>query len=212
MMPVKIGPYVLPSNVVLAPMAGVTDRPFRQLCRRFGATLAPAEMLSADQRLWTSGKSQRRMDPAGEPEPRVVQLVGSEPAELAAAVQDITLPGVLADFIGEGHYVRHVRRVRALCAERQQALLAAAAHDIGDAMRLEPDAAGLHMVGWLPPRASDQSATAWAAREGVDVMPLSRYSAIPPTRGALLLGYAAFDDAEIRVGIQKLARALVRER
>ncbi len=120
--------------------------------------------------------------------------------------------GVLADFIGEGHYVRHVRRVRALCAERQQALLAAASHEIGDAMRLEPDAAGLHMVGWLPPRASDQSATASAAQEGVDVMPLSRYSVIPPTRAALLLGYAAFDDAEIRVGIQKLARALGRER
>ena len=118
--------------------------------------------------------------------------------------------GVLADFIGEGHYVRHVRRVRALCAERQQALLAAAAHEIGDAMRLEPDAAGLHMVGWLPPRASDQSATAAAAREGVDVMPLSRYSAVPPARGALLLGYAAFNDGEIRAGIRKLARALAK--
>jgi len=57
--------------------------------------------------------------------------------------------GVLADFIGEGHYVRHVRRVRALCAERQQALLAAASEEIGDAMMLAPDAAGLHMVGWL---------------------------------------------------------------
>src|SRR5579863_8094666 len=68
-------------------MAGVTDRPFRQLCRQFGAALAPAEMLSADQRLWSSSKSQRRMDHAGEPEPRVVQLVGSEPEELAAAAR-----------------------------------------------------------------------------------------------------------------------------
>jgi len=86
-MSVTIGPYHLPGTVLLAPMAGVTDRPYRILCRRFGAALAPAEMLSADQRLWSSAKSQRRMDHDGEPEPRVVQLVGSEPAELAAAAR-----------------------------------------------------------------------------------------------------------------------------
>ncbi len=68
-------------------MAGVTDRPFRQLCRQFGAALAPAEMLSADQRLWSSSKSQRRMDHDGEPEPRVVQLVGADPQELASAAR-----------------------------------------------------------------------------------------------------------------------------
>jgi tRNA-dihydrouridine synthase B len=82
-----IGHYRLAGQALLAPMAGVTDRPFRQLCRRFGATLAAAEMLSADQRLWSSDKSQRRMDHAGEPEPRVVQLVGSEPQELAVAAR-----------------------------------------------------------------------------------------------------------------------------
>jgi tRNA-dihydrouridine synthase B len=83
----RIAHYQLAGRALLAPMAGVTDRPFRQLCRRFGATLAPAEMLSADQRLWTTAKSQRRMDHAGEPEPRVVQLVGSEPQELAQAAR-----------------------------------------------------------------------------------------------------------------------------
>ena len=86
--------------------------------------------------------------------------------------------GVLADFIGEGHYVRHVRRVRALCAERQQALLEAASEEIGGAMQLAPDAAGLHMVGWLPRARERPSATAAALREGVDVAPLSRYSAM----------------------------------
>ena len=73
---VKIGPYSLPSIVVLAPMAGVTDRPFRILCRRFGAGLAASEMLSADVRLWDTPKSRRRMDHAGEPSPRVVQIAG----------------------------------------------------------------------------------------------------------------------------------------
>ncbi len=116
--------------------------------------------------------------------------------------------GVLADFIGEGHYVRHVRRVRALCAERQQALLAALAMEIGDAIEVEPDAAGLHLVGWLAPRASDRLAAAAALRDGVDVTPLSRYSAVAPKRGALLLGYAAFDEGAMRDGARRLARAL----
>ncbi len=86
-MTLRIGHHALSGRALLAPMAGVTDRPFRQLCRRFGATLAGAEMLSADQRLWASGKSRRRMDHEGEPEPRVVQLVGSDPAELADAAR-----------------------------------------------------------------------------------------------------------------------------
>lgn len=115
---------------------------------------------------------------------------------------------VLADFIGEGHYGRHVRRVRALCAERQQALLAVAERELGGVLALAPDAAGLHMVGWLPPRANDQRAADAAQREGVDVTPLSRYSAIRPARGALLLGYAAFDERAIRSGVRRLARAL----
>jgi tRNA-dihydrouridine synthase B len=83
----RIGSYTLAGCALLAPMAGVTDRPFRQLCRQFGAALAPAEMLSADQRLWSSSKSQRRMDHDGEPEPRVVQLVGADPEELAHAAR-----------------------------------------------------------------------------------------------------------------------------
>jgi tRNA-dihydrouridine synthase B len=84
---VKIGPYTLPSNVVLAPMAGVTDRPFRILCRRFGAGLAASEMLTADVRLWETPKSRRRMDHTGEPSPRVVQIAGFDPSMMAEAAR-----------------------------------------------------------------------------------------------------------------------------
>jgi tRNA-dihydrouridine synthase B len=86
-MSVKIGPYTLQSNILLAPMAGVTDRPFRMLCRRFGAGLAASEMLSADVRLWGTPKSRRRMDHAGEPTPRVVQIAGFDPAMMAEAAR-----------------------------------------------------------------------------------------------------------------------------
>ncbi|MFZ8885887.1 MAG: tRNA dihydrouridine synthase DusB [Steroidobacteraceae bacterium] len=81
----KLAGFELPSPVVLAPMAGVTDRPFRILCRALGAGLAASEMLTSDTRLWHSDKSRRRMDHQGEPEPRVVQIAGSEPARMAEA-------------------------------------------------------------------------------------------------------------------------------
>jgi len=84
---VRIGPHVLPSVVVLAPMAGVTDRPFRTLCRRFGAGLAASEMITSDVRLWSTSKSRHRLDHEGEPEPRVVQLAGADPEALAAAAR-----------------------------------------------------------------------------------------------------------------------------
>src|SRR6201996_3157310 len=86
-MTLKIGPYTLPSNVLLAPRAGVPDRPFRILCRKFGAGLAASEMLSADVRLWDTPKSRRRMDHEGEPSPRVVQIAGFDPLMMAEAAR-----------------------------------------------------------------------------------------------------------------------------
>ncbi len=83
----RIGPYELGSAVLLAPMAGVTDRPFRQLARSFGAGLAASEMITSDVRLWSTKKTQRRMDHIGEPEPRVVQLAGADPEPLAEAAR-----------------------------------------------------------------------------------------------------------------------------
>jgi tRNA-dihydrouridine synthase B len=83
----KIGPYSLPSNVVLAPMAGVTDRPFRMLCRKFGAGLAASEMLTCDARLWDTPKSRHRRDHRGEPGPRAVQIAGFDPQMMADAAR-----------------------------------------------------------------------------------------------------------------------------
>ncbi len=80
-----IGPYRINSRVILAPMAGVTDQPFRQLCRRLGAGLAVSEMVTADTRLWNSRKSQFRLNHQGEPAPRIVQIAGGDPEMLAEA-------------------------------------------------------------------------------------------------------------------------------
>jgi len=84
---VKIGPHQHPSRVVLAPMAGVTDRPFRDLCRTLGAHWAVGEMLTSDLKLWSSVKSSKRRVQIDETEPRWVQIAGSEPTEMARAAQ-----------------------------------------------------------------------------------------------------------------------------
>jgi tRNA-dihydrouridine synthase B len=83
----QIGPYTLENRLILAPMAGVTDRPFRQLCRRLGAGLAVSEMVSADTSLWGSRKSLRRLDHRGESGPVSVQIVGTDPARMAEAAK-----------------------------------------------------------------------------------------------------------------------------
>ena len=83
----RIGPYQLRNNLFLAPMAGVTDRPFRTLCRRLGAGMAASEMVSSNSLLWGSEKTLRRADHEGESEPRTVQIVGSDPALMAQAAR-----------------------------------------------------------------------------------------------------------------------------
>jgi tRNA-dihydrouridine synthase B len=83
----QIGPYRIDPPVVLAPMAGVTDKPFRLLCKRLGAGLAVSEMTTADPRLWQTRKSLNRMDHEGEPEPVSVQIAGYDPTMLAEAAR-----------------------------------------------------------------------------------------------------------------------------
>src|ERR1041384_5412050 len=72
----RIGPYSLPNSLFVAPMAGVTDRPFRQLCRRLGAGYAVSEMVTSRKELWNSLKTSRRADHSGEPDPISVQIAG----------------------------------------------------------------------------------------------------------------------------------------
>ncbi len=83
----RIGTYQLPNNLILAPMAGVTDRPFRQLCRNMGAGMAVSEMVSSNSLLWGSTKTQRRANHEGETEPKSVQIAGADPRMMAEAAR-----------------------------------------------------------------------------------------------------------------------------
>ncbi|HSC16065.1 MAG TPA: tRNA dihydrouridine synthase DusB [Gammaproteobacteria bacterium] len=82
-----IGSHKIDPPLILAPMAGVTDKPFRQLCKRLGAGYAVSEMTSSDSRLWRTRKSVQRLDHEGEPAPIGVQIAGAEPQALAAAAR-----------------------------------------------------------------------------------------------------------------------------
>jgi tRNA-dihydrouridine synthase B len=85
--PLQIGPIAIENRLMLAPMAGVADRPFRSLCRRMGAGLAVSEMLSANPALRDSRKSVERGDRSGEPGPIAVQIAGADPAQMADAAR-----------------------------------------------------------------------------------------------------------------------------
>ena len=83
----KIGPHLLDSPVIAAPMAGVTDQPFRNLCRKLGAALAVSEMVTSNTKLWKSKKTQFRLNHIGEDAPRAVQIAGTDPLQMAEAAK-----------------------------------------------------------------------------------------------------------------------------
>ena len=94
----RIGPYTLKNNLIVAPMAGVTDRPFRQLSKTMGAGMAVSEMVASNSLLWGSEKTIRRGNHEGEVEPKVVQIAGSDPQMMAeAALHNINTGAQIID-------------------------------------------------------------------------------------------------------------------
>jgi GntR family transcriptional regulator/MocR family aminotransferase len=117
---------------------------------------------------------------------------------------------VLADFLAEGHFERHLRRCRRRNAARRDALLDAAARELGDRVEIVGTGGGVHAVMWLRGYHHSQIAAvaAEAERHGVGLYPVTPYYLKPPARAGLLLGYACLDEGAIRRGIAVLARIL----
>lgn len=130
----------------------------------------------------------------------------------ARAVTDRHSPtleqAVVSDFIAEGHFARHIRKMRMLYAERQALLVGAAQSELAGLLEVPPAQAGMHLVGWLPPHISDMAASQRAAALGVEVPALSAYTLKPYPRGGLLLGYAGYNQSQITTGISQLKAAL----
>jgi GntR family transcriptional regulator/MocR family aminotransferase len=180
--------------------------------RYAGRPLASLQGLDRDQRVIYLGTFSKVLAPAL----RLGYLVA--PADLvdafvaARALTDHHSPSlpqaVLADFIREGYLARHIRRMRTLYAERQDALLKAARRELDGLLSVAPAEIGLHLLGWLPEGVDDREASRRAGVLGVEVPPLSAYRLKPGGRGGLLLGYAATPPRQIRDGVRRLATAL----
>ena len=114
----------------------------------------------------------------------------------------------LADFLHEGHYARHLRRMRQQIQRRRDCLYRELRRHLGGLLEVSLPEAGLELVGWLPHDKDDQRAVALAEAAGIRVVALSRLSLEPLTRGGLLLGFAGVDEDEIQRGVRALAEAL----
>jgi tRNA-dihydrouridine synthase B len=165
----QIGPYKVRNQLVLAPMAGVTDRPFRQLCKSLGAGLAVSEMVSCNSALWGSKQTLRRMDHEGEVEPRSVQIAGADPKMMAAAARFNVERGAQIIDINMGCPARKVCNVMAGSALLQNESLVrqileavVAAVDVPVTLKLR--------TGWDPENRNALTVAQIAERAGVQAL------------------------------------------
>lgn len=130
----------------------------------------------------------------------------------ARALMDSHSPSIdqaaLTDFIEEGHFGRHLRKMRALYAERQAVLVSAAQNELRGLLEVPADKAGMHLIGWLPDGVKARNVAQKASEQGVIVKPLSAYSSTKLAREGLILGYTAFTPGQIRNGVKRLAKIL----
>jgi GntR family transcriptional regulator / MocR family aminotransferase len=114
----------------------------------------------------------------------------------------------LTDFIEEGHFGRHIRRMRTLYGERQAALIEALRREADGLVEVEPSPSGMHLVAWLREGIDDVEVSREALALGVEACPMSAFYAGRPPRGGLELGYAAFGEAQLRKGAAQLSAAV----
>lgn len=180
--------------------------------RYSGRPLAALQGLDASNRVIYIGTFSKVLFPAL----RLGYIVA--PADLvdafvaARTLVDIHPPSidqaVLTDFITEGHFTRHIRRMRKRYAERNAAFVETAKEELEGLLKLGPADAGMHVVGWLPERLNDRAAAKRAAAHDIEARPLSHYCLETPERGGLVLGYGGAAPADIRAGVRRLATAL----
>jgi len=194
--------------------AWVLEDDYNSEFRYTGHPLASLQGLDSDGRVIYVGTLSKVMFPAL----RLGYVVA--PAGLAdafaksKAVVDWHAPTQLqaevAEFITQGHLERHIRRMRTLYQHRQEVLVSEANRALGELLRVQPSAAGLHVVGWLPSGADDRQVARTASRRGVSVTPLSAmHMGTGEHRPGLLLGYACYGDADIMQAVLRLKAAFV---
>ncbi|MDH5611659.1 MAG: tRNA dihydrouridine synthase DusB [Gammaproteobacteria bacterium] len=193
----KIGPYILDNPLILAPMAGVTDRPFRMLCREQGASLAVSEMVTSNKQLWHSRKTQLRLDHTGESSPRSVQIAGTDPAQMAEAAQYNVENGAQIIDINMGCPAKKVCNVMAGSALlRNESLVANILHSVVNAVDV-PVTLKIR-TGWDLDNRNAISIAAIAEAEGIQALTIHGR-----TRACAFKGEAEYETiAEVKSRIQ----------
>ncbi|QHT66786.1 PLP-dependent aminotransferase family protein [Rhodocytophaga rosea] len=120
----------------------------------------------------------------------------------------VTEQAILAEFIAEGHFARHLRRMRVLYQQRQEVVLRAAQTRLAGLLEVEPAAAGMHVVGWLPEGIDEKAVVARTVEYGLITHLISDYAIYHKTKPGLLLGYTSFDNDTLTEGISTLEKAL----
>jgi tRNA-dihydrouridine synthase B len=198
----QIGPHILRNNLIVAPMAGVTDRPFRQLCKAMGAGMAVSEMISANAQLWNTAKSRRRADHQGEVDPISVQIAGADPAAMAEAARYNADRGAQIIDINMGCPAKKVCNVAAGSALLQNEPLigrildaVVAAVDIPVTLKIR--------TGWNPQNRNALRVAEIAQSAGVKALSIHGR-----TRACAFIGDVEYDtiaDVKSRVGIPVIA-------
>ncbi|MCC6470222.1 MAG: PLP-dependent aminotransferase family protein [Alphaproteobacteria bacterium] len=115
---------------------------------------------------------------------------------------------LVAEFMLNGHFSTHVRRMRKLYADRQQMLVGALTREFGDLLDIRPAGAGMHIIAWLPPGCEDTALAREAAGRGLILRPLAPFYHRRTPRAGLLLGHAGLTSSQLRIGIRQLGKSL----
>ena len=165
----SIGPYSSTSRVIVAPMAGVTDKPFRDLCHRLGSFWSVSEMVTSNQQLWETSKSRHRLDHTGETGVSWVQLAGSDPDQIAqAALINVELGAQIID-INMGCPAKKVcNKAAGSALLRDEKLVADILAAVVDSVEV-PVTLKIRL-GWSPDEINAQSIAAIAESEGISLL------------------------------------------
>ncbi|NLR76715.1 tRNA dihydrouridine synthase DusB [Leeia aquatica] len=179
----QIGPYTLPNRLIVAPMAGVTDRPFRMLCKRLGAGLAVSEMVTSIPGLWKTDKTVRRGNHEGEPGPIAVQIAGGEPGMMAEAARYNVSRGAQIIDINMGCPAKKVCNVAAGSALLKDEAL------VGSILRAVVDAVDVPVTlkfrtGWCPDSRNALTIARMAEDAGIAALALHGRTRSDAYRGA----------------------------
>jgi len=180
---------------------------------RFGSRpIAALQGLDSDARVIYVGTFSKVMFPALRlgyvVVPRDLVPAFSAARDAADIFSSTLYQAVMTDFIREGHFARHIRRMRVLYRERRSALVKAIESHLGDRLEVIGAEAGMHLAVLLPLGTDDVAVSSNALQTGISVMPLSSCYSKPPTRGGLILGYGAASAHQIHDGVRKLGMNL----